>query len=151
MWMRQKHWRTWSPHSCEGRGFGWLAECTVNVDMFMQHRDDSLYLSWRWTKHIVSVEAFVSTSIQWSCFSFRRLEVSAEDQFDELQTIWQDISELVSHKIETQDDKELTEQICRIHIPALIRDAADKLEHLPGSMTCFKDWFKDLHNLKLRV
>ena len=72
-----------------------------------------------------------------------------EDQFDELQTIRQNISEMVSHKIETQDtngtngdsdsDKELTEQICRINITAHTRGAADKLEHLPSSMTFFKD------------
>ena len=105
------------------------AESTVSADMFSQDRDDILHFSRRCTKHAVSLDAFLATSImiEVHCPVGDEGTTLTEDQFDELQTIGQDISELVPHEIITQDtngnngdsdsDNILTEQICRTHRP----------------------------------
>ena len=71
-----------------------------------------------------------------------------EEQFEKLQTIEQDISELVRHEIITQDtsgnngdrdsDNELMSKFDAHTQYQQTRVAADKLEHMPGSMTFFK-------------
>ena len=68
-----------------------------------------------------------------------------EDQFEKVQTIGQDISKLVCHEIKTQDtngnngdrrdsDNELTSTFDAHTQYQQTRVAADKLEHLPGSI-----------------
>ena len=79
------------------------AKSTVSADMFIQDRGDSLHFSRRCTKHAVSLDAFVATSIEVDFPVGVAGIILTEDQFEELQTIGQNISKLVRHEIITLD------------------------------------------------
>lgn len=66
----------------------------ITADIFIQDRDNSLHFSWSCTKPAVSLKTFVATSIELHCSvegAVRESIKLTEDQFEELQTVRQDI------------------------------------------------------------
>ena len=75
---------------------------SISGDMFIQDREDSVHFS-RWTKHAVNLDAFVATTVLKVIVLGGGGITLTKDQFEELQTIGQDISKLFRHEIITQD------------------------------------------------
>ena len=66
----------------------------ITADIFIQDRDNSLHFSWSCTKPAVSIKTFVAISIELHCSvegAVREGITLTEDQFEELQTVRQDI------------------------------------------------------------
>lgn len=98
-------------------------ESPITADIFIQDRDNSLHFSWSCTKPAASLGTFVATSITLHC----SLEGAVgegitltEDQFEELQTVRQDISDRTDVESDVSDE-ELEEQIGQCNMPARTR------------------------------
>lgn len=91
-------------------------ESPITAEIFIQDRDNS----WSCTKPAASLGTFVATSIKLHC----SLEGAVgegitltEDQFEELQTVRQDISDRTDVESDASDE-ELEEQIGQCNMPA---------------------------------
>lgn len=95
----------------------------ITADIFMQDRDNSLHFSWSCTKPAASLGTFVDTSIELHCSVEGAVGEGitlTEDQFEELQTVRQDISD--STDVDSDEsDQELEEQIGQCNMPARTR------------------------------
>jgi len=70
--------------------------CPTTADIFIQDRDNSLNFSWSCTKPAARLRTFVVTSIDLNCSVQGALGEGftlTEDKFEELQTVWQDITD----------------------------------------------------------
>ncbi|XP_078364095.1 uncharacterized protein LOC144648395 [Oculina patagonica] len=130
-------------------------ESAINADMFILDRDNSLHFSWKCTKSGVCLDTYVATNIEVHCpieAAVNEGITISEDQFEELQTIRQDISELVPQEIDIQEDA-LTdgdsdsddgEQIGRCNIPSLTRSS--RRVRAPASL--LRVWGKEQRTLR---
>lgn len=103
--------------------------------MFIQDRDSSLDFSWRCTQPGARLDTFVATNIELPCLTETAVGEGitlTEDQFEELQTVRQDISELVPQESavegtlnngDSDSDDKLTEQIGQCNVPTLTRSS----------------------------
>ena len=81
----------------------------ITADIFIQDRDNSLHFSgWSFTKSTASLGTFVATSIDFH-YSVEGVVgegiTLTEDQFEELQTVWQDISDRTDVGSDESDQK----------------------------------------------
>ena len=111
-------------------------ESPITADMFIQDRDSSLHFSWRCTQPATRLDIFVATNIELPCpmktAVGEGIITLTEDQFEELQSVRQDISEFVPQESAVKDtlnngdsdsDDELTEQIGQCNVPTLTRSS----------------------------
>ena len=92
----------------------------ITADTFIQDRDNSLHFSWSYTKPAASLGTFVATSTELHCSVEGAVGEGitlTEDQFEELQTVQQDISDSTDVDSE-ESDQELEEQIGQCNMPA---------------------------------
>ena len=107
----------------------------ITADIFIQDRDNSLHFSWSFTDPAASLGTFVATSIELHCSVEAAVGEGitvTEDQFEELQTVRQDISDITDvaghkNKLDITDvdsdesDQELAEQIGQCNMPKRTR------------------------------
>ena len=95
----------------------------ITADIFIQDRDNSLHFSWSCTRPAASLGTFVATSIELHSSVEGAVGEGitlTEDQFEELQTVRQDISD--STDVDSDEsDQELEEQIGQCNMPARTR------------------------------
>ena len=92
----------------------------IIADIFIQDRDNNLHFSWSCTKPAASLGTFVATSIELHCFVEGAVGEGitlTKDQFEELHTVRQDISDRTNVD-SNESDQELEEQIGQHNIPA---------------------------------
>ena len=91
----------------------------ITADIFIQDRDNSLHFSWSFTDPAASLGTFVATSIEVHCSVEAVVGEGitlTEDQFEELQTVRQDISDITDVDSD-ESDQELAEQIGQCNMP----------------------------------
>ena len=95
----------------------------TTADIFTQDRDNSLHFSWSSSKRGASLGTIVATSIELHCSVEGAVGEGislTEDQFEELQTVRQDISD--STDVDSDEsNQELKEQIGQCNMPARTR------------------------------
>ena len=95
----------------------------ITADIFIQDRGNSLHFSWRCTDPAAGLETFVATSIELHCSVEAAVGEGitlTEDQYEELQTVRQDISDIIDVN-SNESDQELEEEIGQCHMPARTR------------------------------
>ena len=95
----------------------------ITADIFIQDRDNSLHFRWSCSKPAACLGTIVATSIELHCSVEGAVGEGislTEDQFEELQTVRQDISD--STDVDSDEsNQELEEQIDQCNMPARTR------------------------------